>query len=276
MSYDAETIVKISEGFSEIQQGTIKDRQPAHVFAVVSWGCSATAWLAKVLNSHPEILCHHALNVWLSSLAGQERLDGWQYMRLLAWKGGHYKAVGDVHGVSRHTIPEIKEKFQDNFSAAILLREPIARLRSQLAQFERVEEGEITDIGYVDDLCERLRIHLPINNHKTRLFVHGVNMLNSIIEEREHAPVYKSEDLTESPENLRDFVSYITGNNVDAGIEWAASIIRLSPINQHNPASTELVLEEWQREIIKRLIQPEAVEAYLELGYETAGRLYEL
>src|SRR5436305_15337620 len=33
------------------------------LFAVISWGCSATTWVAPTLNSHPDVFCLHNLRL---------------------------------------------------------------------------------------------------------------------------------------------------------------------------------------------------------------------
>jgi hypothetical protein len=57
----------------------------SQLFAVVSWGCAATKWLAKVLNSHPEILCFHAGNGAVATF--HSSMNSLQYFRVLSHLG---------------------------------------------------------------------------------------------------------------------------------------------------------------------------------------------
>jgi len=144
-------------------------------FAVVSWGCAATTWLAKVLNSHPEILCLHWGNGAMAKFHGS--MDSLQYFEILNLLGQGYTAVGDVHGLPRTDIPKLKETFADRFNAAIVVREPFARL---VALYER-NPGVKWDLSYGEMLIESKNI--VANSEESRMFVHAAGMLNSVIEE---------------------------------------------------------------------------------------------
>ena len=77
---------------------------PEHqLFAVISWGCAATLWLHKVLNTHPEIFCLHALNNELfstSTTKSEKKIDGLEYFQVIAKLAHGYKAIGDIYGVT--------------------------------------------------------------------------------------------------------------------------------------------------------------------------------
>ena len=112
---------------------------PTQTFALISWGAAATTWLSRVLDSHPEIFCAHALNdVWhrfgdsqrWTWLGGGKCLDGLRYLRILSVYGYFYRVVGDVHGVSRHEVPSLREAYGKYFNAAVLVREPIHERRT--------------------------------------------------------------------------------------------------------------------------------------------------
>jgi len=77
------------------------------LFSVVSWGCAGTAWLARALNSHPDVFCVQSANHYLQSMRGVAPMDGLEYLHLIAAIATGHQAVGDVHGISRHLIPEL-------------------------------------------------------------------------------------------------------------------------------------------------------------------------
>jgi hypothetical protein len=237
------------------------------VFAVVSWGCAATSWLATVLNRHPDIYCVHAANVTWQVLGNSERMDGVPYLRIIGSQGHAHQAAGCVHGVSRHLIPECRRSFGDKFSVAVVVREPMQRIHSQLALFRKAEGCEAWDLEYTDSVISRSGVTLESDDYRSRLFVHAANMLNAILEEREVGKIYRCEDLTRSPQVLGDFVDRITGGKVSPGPGWLESAVEVDPINVHAGNYPQERLEEWQIDVIRKVVAPRSWELYERLGY---------
>jgi hypothetical protein len=245
---------------------------PTHMFAVVSWGCAGTSWLAAVLNSHPDIYSVHAANIFWEKLAGTPRLDGIPYIRLIGSQGYAHKAAGDVHGVSRDTLAALRKEFGDNFGCAVVVRDPLPRIRSQIALFESFNNKGWGDLSYIDAICEKKGLLSKSVSYEQRLFLHAANMLNAILEEREIAPVYRIEDLTSNPEALCSLVTNITNGKVFASIDWAQESIRRGRINAHIRNSAA-AFDAWQRRALEMVVKLETWEAYKALGYEVYGTL---
>lgn len=167
----------------------------AHLFSVISWGCAATHWLARALNSHPDIFCVHAGNFSLHQYGRAPYLDGPEYLRVIGALGTSYAAAGDVHGVDIRTIDEARDAFGDQFGCAIVVREPIARLHSQLALFRANLQTRGWNVDHVQHFINR-GVVLPVDNYETRLTLHGIWMLNMIVREQATARVWRCEDLT--------------------------------------------------------------------------------
>jgi hypothetical protein len=88
----------------EHQRRLLVDYPAPHLFAVVSWGCAATGWTARTLNSHPDIFAVHAANTAWAMLGGGRTLTGVEYMRVLGMLGTNHAAAGDVHGITAYDI----------------------------------------------------------------------------------------------------------------------------------------------------------------------------
>ncbi len=260
-------MIHLHDGLNSERIANLKMYPPPHLFAVISWGIAATSWLAWALNSHPDIFCVHAANHFWSKLGGAARLDGLDYLRVIGSQGSAHIAAGDVHGVSRTTVPEISGLLNGDFSCAVLVREPISRLYSQLALFEKFKQFESWNIDYLDEVIEQ-KLTLPDRSYGTRLFVHGVSMLNAILEEQEIAPIYRSEDLTTDSEKLCRFVSHITSGKVNADIDWAIACISRGKTNSHIAGQKQKrALESWQIDVIRAIVEPQAWDIYSSLGY---------
>lgn len=255
------------EGLTDYQQAFLRKYPYPQLFAVISWGCAATAWLATVLNRHPDIYCVHAANLSWHVLGNCEKLDGARYLRIIGSQGHAHLAAGGVHGMSRHLVPECHRTFGDKFNAAVVVREPISRLYSQLALYQDFEDLQIWDVAYLDAILSRTGIALAPGDYQSRLFVHAANMLNAILDERAAGRIYRSEDLTSNAQALGEFVEEITRAKVSPTSEWLQSALQIKKVNVHAGRHSGYKLDDWQIDVIRRVVDPRAWELYEALGY---------
>ncbi len=252
----------------ELARATALDAPMPFLFCVVSWGAAATQWLANTLNAHPDIFCVHCSNRFWERLAGARYVDGWQYLRILGSESPASRACGDVHGVSRETIPDLRAKLGNGFNCAILVRDPLPRLRSQTALFDKWPVKTAWNVEYVQKFIDQ-GVHVPQDNVVNRLFLHGVNMLNCIIQEEPVAPIWRAEDITADPTMLARFIDELTRGNVRVEPEWAERMVYRPPSNRHRAAgSTAHQFESWQIAAINEIVEPRAWRSYQRLGYE--------
>jgi hypothetical protein len=238
------------------------------VFAVVSWGCCATHWLAQVLDRHPDVRCFHALNANISRVGGSA-LEPVAYARLLRNQALGYRAAGDVHGIPRMSVDEVQQSLGNEFRCAALIRDPLPRFRSILGIFKegawRTRSGPPPwDVEYVKASGREAGIDLGDDDYEGWLVVHGANMLNEIVYERRIGPVYRMEDVVSSPEVLCSLVSHLTAGEVQPDRGWADQMIVRPSVFGHSrggePTQADL-------DVLERIVWPEAWEAYRELGY---------
>lgn len=239
------------------------------LFAVISWGAAATLWLSKALNSHPEIFCLHTMNLHLTfdnDRRAFPKNDGLEYLRIIAKSALGYQAGGDVHGISRYDVPEIRQLLGDKFNAVVVIREPISRLKSELSHFKKYEKRRSYNIDYVDDVIKNNNITLPNNAYRHRLFVHGVNMLNAIVDETNVGKIYRSEDLTTNKSILGELIEEITRGKVKTDSELLSNMLKIDRVNIH--IKREIQFHDWQIDVIKSVVSNKAWELYSKLGYD--------
>jgi hypothetical protein len=247
-----------------LQKAALELTQHNQLFAVVSWGCAATKWLAKVLNSHPEILCLHAGNQAVARF--HSSMDSLQYLRVLSILGHGYKAMGDVHGLPRTEISKLKDVFGTRLNVVIVVREPIARLRSQMELFESLRGLDVWALNYLDRLIEEKNI--TADSEDSRMFVHAANMLNAVTEEISYGTIYKAEDLTSDSNRLASLVAEIGRGQIEASREWLEQCLGLEKVNPHAKRETR-ALRDWEIDIVRAVVSPESWKIYQELGYVT-------
>lgn len=253
----------------ELGQATAKDAPLPFLFCVVSWGCAATQWLANTLNAHPDIFCAHCENQFWERLGGARSLDGWEYLRILGCESPASLACGDVHGVSRDAIPGLRNRLGARFNCAILVRDPLPRLRSQIGLFHNFPVKTAWNVAYVQKFIDN-GVRLPDDNIFNRLFLHGANMLNNIIFEEPIASIWRCEDLTTKSATLVSFIDELTRGRVQAESGWADWAVRRPVSNRHRDQATQpQEFEPWQIESIRTIVEPRAWELYEKLGYKT-------
>jgi hypothetical protein len=196
-------------------------------------------------------------------------IEGWEYLRTLAVQCWSYHACGDVHGISLESVPDLRTKLGEGFNCAIVVRDPLSRLKSQMALFEEFPVKSVWNVGYVQRFIDQ-GVRLPHDDLENRRFLHGVNMLNKVIEEERAAPIWRSEDLTSDPSALCGFIEELTHGHVRVEPEWAERAVRRPASNQHSrPKDSAREFQPWQIEAMIKIIEPDAWRIYEKLGYKT-------
>jgi hypothetical protein len=238
------------------------------LFAVISWGCAATQWLAKALNSHPDIFCLHASNHFWAQASGNKVLQGVDYLELIASEAKGYLAAGDVHGVARIDVPAIRDRLADRFRCVVVVRNPLPRFASQVALFNNYLGSPVWgDMLYLDPILSEKGLDIKRFSYEELFIFHAANMLNAIVEEKEIGAVYRSEDLTSDPSAFADFVQYLVGDVIARDEEWAARVVAKPAVNRHRTAS-KATLTELERLALSTCVRQETWAAYRGLGYQ--------
>jgi hypothetical protein len=204
---------------------------------------------------------------WQKAAPG-ERIDGIRYMRVIELMAQSYKVAGDVHGISRDLIPEIREALGERFAAAVLIREPLRRFVSQLAFYEVRGRPQVWDLRYTEQLIARHKIILPhADTYSDRFVVHAANMLNAIVEESAIGTIYRMEDITTNPHALGMLVTEVTQGSVTFPAGWLETMLKSPPANTAD-RSENFQITAWHVEVLRRVVSPKTWELYAAFGYD--------
>jgi hypothetical protein len=161
----------------EIETASAHLRPPGRRFVVARMGSTGSAWLAKLLNSHPDVFCSH------ESVAARaypaRRYDHGDIFRLLRWLAwdkmhGAYTAIGDVGSVWAMHAVGLHE-----FQTAILLRHPARLLNSRLAHYP--DDQSFTEVGSDAGVREVWDIDMSTCEPLDRVFLHDLFIFASQI-----------------------------------------------------------------------------------------------
>lgn len=242
------------------------------MFALISWGCAGTKWAALALNSHPEIFCVHCANCYFESMTGVRRLDGVEYLRALEAIGTGHRAVGEVHGISRETLPALRDYYGSRLSVAVLVRDPLPRLRSQVVLTRQLNSGAAWDHEYLRLVVRQAGLDPATISYDELSVVHAADMLNRIVEEQHCGPVFTLESLTVSRERLSVFLDHLTQGQVAPTDRWLDHVLALPRQNRHRANGTD-ALTPREIQIADRIFSHEARECYRGLGYRVPDTL---
>jgi len=236
------------------------------LFGVVTWGAAGSHWLAATLNRIPDLLCLHDGRYPLRILHDGPPVDEVAWFRMLDILGSGHVAAGDVHGVDRARVPALRQAFGERIAFAVVVRAPRPRLASQFRLFRELERFGGWNVEPMHALADRLGLDLPDRGHSTLLDLHGIAMLNAIVEERTVGPVYRMEDLVSDPAALGRLVAHITGDEVRPEPALLASLVARPRTNAHGDAG-QAAFAPWHQAALDAVLLPEARRAYLDLGY---------
>ena len=253
----ARLLPEVTERYSEKQR----------FFAVISWGAAATQWLSRALSDCPGVYCSHWRNTWGTEYPGLDELDAVNFLKAIASYARGAVAVGNVHGVLGSDVPALSEAFGNRFRSAVLVRDPLPRLRSQLGLFAGLAHERIWSVDYLKETFPAIEALLPTGAYEEWLFVHGANMLNNILYEQSIGPIFRMEDVTTTPAALIELAGYLTDGCLSVTGAWAEASLARGAMNEHAGAA-EVLFIPWQRLVLKLVVDERAIDAYRALGYD--------
>lgn len=197
-------------------------------FVVARMGSTGSAWLAKLLNSHPDVFCSHegvAARAYPARSYGP--VDILRFLDWLAWDTMHgaYAAIGDVGSVWQSHAVALRE-----FQTAVLMRHPARLLSTRLATYAHdqpfIEIETDADVRRVWDIdmstCEPL----------DRVFLHDLFIFASQTWVADRGVrLIRIEDMSDTAHCLLE-LKHLTGVDYDPGLVEQAIRVR---VNQRVP-----------------------------------------
>jgi hypothetical protein len=194
---------RIKQMWSNLFHGSTSPSSGSRFFVGYCWGGAGSTWVARLLNAHPDILCMHA-----PILPRFDHMEFEDAQELLSFffegELDNYPFLGFTHGVSIQWAGRLEEQYGSRLRSFVLIREPVARLRSVVALQSHLARDR--DEGYQramierwlpiwNQLCERSGRDLP-RDYRSMSFYYAVKMLNEIEAETETGyPIFRLEDL---------------------------------------------------------------------------------
>lgn len=240
------------------------------LFAVISWGNAATHWLTRTLNELPGMFALHSSVQTLRRLVSAN-VDDVTYMKLIGEFASGCRAAGDVHGIDRYSVERLKAEFGENIRCCVLVRDPIPRLKSQLAHFERMEFLPHSDVSYLLKLYPDLDTIIPEKTYENYAFAHACNMLNAIADEMKVGPIFRMEDIVASPTGLQKMVEFI-GHGMTVELELLESLQQSGKSNSRSHKSPRSFAP-WQQECLDYIVPSAVRSMYADFDYTSPWEL---
>lgn len=236
----------------------------AELFFIVSWGASGSKYIQEIINKCCiNVFCFHGGLNYIRDFFGISEVDIECYAAYLSMIGSGLSYCGDIHSLdSSHVQTLLQNGYR--FKTASLVRDPFPRLVSQFGLFRRKEQYyKIMDLSYVDKFAKDCKLNVKSLHYRDRLIMHGINMLNKIIEEVQLFKVFRIEDLTAQRE-IENFMKFLMP---EVGVKQFDALD--SRVNSHACPGD---LESWELKFdhVSGVLRPDAIELYKAFGYDMA------
>jgi len=248
-------------------------------FVGYCWGAAGSAWLARVLNAHEDVLCLHSPIV--PRFDHYKIEDSCAFLKTI-FRGGAMGAVYPVAGVT-HGVPiewqgTLAEKLGIPLREFVLVRDPVPRVRSVARlrqQHWREKPNEPRWRKAYRETRERLERATGRRfaaDPDASAFQYACHQLNSIVAERKTGvPIFRLEDLVAGEEGLQRLLAHASAGRCSFDAPRLARLQALR-LNTHaeRPQTSEEIWDGWseeERAAFRTLLTPESRKAYEELGY---------
>jgi hypothetical protein len=250
-------------------------------FVIMSIGHSGSAWLAKLLNSHFDVMCFHELECVtygegippriraFHEFTADEALRNLMYLFSPSHRyGDAYKALGTVDGALDIgvTMAQIAATFpaaHAKTSYYLLLRNPVSQIHSRAERFLQMPPPMRSSVLAASlpkitsalsnlelPLRAALSSHLQVGNDDLQFFIHTclgyLGLLQSVPILEKHTgsqPVLQLERLTQDPAYLQATLQQITG------FEYSLDLRALQKVNVKAGAhSPQTLWDFWHEE----------------------------
>ncbi len=206
-------------------------------FVITRMGSTGSTWLAKLLNSHPDVYCSH--EGFLAQVFPANQADGADILRFIeyfAWDTKHeaYRAIGDVGSVWPGHFAGLP-----TFTTAILLRHPARILNTRLSVYPT--DQSFSAIPVISRTCIQELWGIDLNDYEPidRIFLHDTFTFASQVWTLDKADlVIRIEDMREV-ENCQNTLKALTG------VDYSRTLIEQANAGRVNQRSRgpELIVD---------------------------------
>lgn len=217
------------------------------LLTVISWGSAASHWLTRTLNELQGLFALHSSRLTLRGLVAAD-LDDVTYMKLIGEFASGSRTAGDVHGVDRYSVEHLNREFGEHIHCYFLVRDPIPRLKSQLAHSECLQFRPHAEISDTSKRYPELDTIIPEKTYENYAFANACNMLNAIADEMKVGPIFGMEDIIASPIELRKTV-YFIGHVMSVALEVLKYLLESGKSKTRSQKSSRVFVS-WQHECL--------------------------
>lgn len=278
------------------------DRQ--YLFCLPASPCTASGWLARVLNSHADVFCSHDLGNrarWsiepvgpfaAPGLAGDSTLG---FLLSLLLQTG-YRACGDVNGVALADwqrvapgLPQLWQQYREAFAldapaelaprSALLLRHPVLQAdsyaRIEAANWRAGRRGEAIGEAVLRERARQAGFDWSDDEAEPWAFLAACEWLamRSIMLLGAGIDVFRTEDLTGDPEAVGDLLAHLTDGELALDLDLVRNM-QGQVSNRHraagaprDPAATHDSWPPWRQRVFAAAFTGQARDVYLAAGY---------
>jgi hypothetical protein len=265
-------------------------------FGVITWGCSASAWVAKLLNAHPEVFCVHGLGKkarWKLPGSDDFSEEGPEanlvaYCRCLLQRASSYRVIGDVHSLPVRSWPTLCQALAPRLfegwqmRGAVLVRHPIVRIESACRLDEGHREEGLQRANHRRKYESSRRLahlggwHLAPDDYEALTFHWYCRMAagHILLELASGCPIFRMEELVQKPAAAQRLLDHLSAGQLVFSESLVHSLYGRR-VNSHRPAGAsndpgEIFdsWPEWKQQMLARILSGPSLKIYRDLGYD--------
>jgi hypothetical protein len=268
----------------------------ANIFYISSWGGTATHWLAKSLDSHPELICYHGRRTWpqypachaqseeeLPQSQVRDPMDFANDMKAQAEQG---QVVGSIHGYHGLAMATPVRALGGRFAAST--RHPVLRTASlhrhhyakllddnnpgQIASLNFFKNYAQSQAGIIQNIVTQTGIDFGLSELIYLWVSTGTVGFDLECNKLNPKYIFKMEEYTKDKDYYKEMFCFLTQNKVSCDDAYLDAVFTRGKTNVHRTkdSSAENEFSSWpesHRALFTTLFTDHR-ETYASMGYD--------
>ena len=268
----------------------------ANIFYISSWGGTATHWLAKSLDSHPEIICYHGRRTWPQYSAcheqseqekpGSQERSPMDFANDLKAQSEQGRVIGSIHGYHGLAMSTPVRALGGRF--AVSTRHPVLRTASlhrhhYLKVLDENNPGQLGSLNFfknyaqshaqtIQSIVSRTNIKFDLSELVYLWVATGAAGFDVECNKLSDKHIFKMEEYTQDKDYYKEMFCFLTQNKISCDDSYLENVFNRGKTNVHrsnrNSAEQEFLSWSESQQALFKILFVDHSEMYKSMGYD--------